>query len=167
MGCLPFYEKLELSRKARSLASVLKAVGIRLSVESFEDRLRAQKVVYMLQLHKEFRRYLDFDFSMFLYGPYSPELAHVYYHMLKEVRELAEVSFSTSALAYARDVDAMSTEKLEVLATLAEAMKVNRGACEEEIVKVVHELKPRYSLEKLHRYLLSLKSLAKKYDLAL
>lgn len=45
-------------------------------VETFDDRLRMQKLVY---LAGEFGLDHGYSYDMYLYGPYSPELANDYY----------------------------------------------------------------------------------------
>ena len=50
-----------------------KALGFRYDNSDFEDRLTAQKIIYLLKLKGVTR--LDFPFRLYLNGPYSRELA--------------------------------------------------------------------------------------------
>jgi uncharacterized protein YwgA len=60
------------------LAGVLRRVG-RFSINKFQDRLRVQKSVYLLQA---FGIYLGYNFNWYLYGPYSPALARDAFEVL-------------------------------------------------------------------------------------
>jgi len=165
------WRAMRAKERAAYLLGVFKAIGEELDTraikdeEEFEKRLRIQKIVYLLQGHPEFRRYLDFYFSMYFHGPYSTELAFVYYNELDRVTP-AEVSLSKKALDYAAEITDMSTDDLELLATLAETIRVNRGRVEdEEIIRIVHQLKPLFPLEKIAELLKRLKYLKEKYGL--
>jgi len=69
------------------LAWLVRLLG--LSVEelldpnSFENRLKVQKAVFFLR-HLGVKPYTDYEFNMYLRGPYSPTLAQDYYR-LKDV----------------------------------------------------------------------------------
>jgi len=60
------------------LAGVLRRIG-RFSLDKFQDRLRLQKTVYLLQA---FGIYLGYNFNWYLYGPYSPALARDAFEVL-------------------------------------------------------------------------------------
>jgi uncharacterized protein YwgA len=53
-------------------------LGWRFDVEEFEDRLTMQKLVYFAQ---ECGLDLSYEYNMYRYGPYSPELAEDYYNL--------------------------------------------------------------------------------------
>jgi len=163
---------MRVGKRGAYLLGVFKMIGEELDVEAikdeegFERRLRVQKIVYLLQGHPEFRRYLNFHFSMYFYGPYSPELAFVYYNELDGITP-AEVALSKEALDYAAEITSMSTKDLEILATLAETIKVNRGRVEDEgIIWIVHELKPIFSREEIAELLERLRYLKRRYGLS-
>ena len=59
------------STRQALLAGVLRRIG-RFSLDKFQDRLRLQKTVYLMQA---FGIYLGYNFNWYLYGPYSPALA--------------------------------------------------------------------------------------------
>lgn len=159
-------ESMIVRERSSFLLGIFNTIGERIDINSFNGRLRVQKIVYLLQGHPEFRKYLRFHFSMYFHGPYSPELAFVYYNELKGTTP-ARVLLSKEALDYATEITSMSTEDLEILATLAEAMRVNRGrADDEEIVDMVHELKPIFSREKISELLDHLRYLKVKYGLS-
>lgn len=59
------------SYKIRVLGGVLGKIG-KININKFRDRLKLQKWIYLLQA---FGLYMDYNFSWYMYGPYSPELA--------------------------------------------------------------------------------------------
>lgn len=72
------------------LAGVLRRIG-RFSLSKFQDRLRLQKTVYLLQA---FGIYLGYNFNWYLYGPYSPGLT-------RDAFEVVPVLDRFSALRFA------------------------------------------------------------------
>ena len=48
--------------------------------DSLEDRLKMQKAVFLLR-HLKVKPFRNYDFNMYLRGPYSPELASDYYRL--------------------------------------------------------------------------------------
>jgi len=160
-----------LIRNAALLTSVLKKLGVEVNPRtirsSFEERLYIQKLVYMLNLNPEFRRYLGFvKYSMYLYGPYSPELADVYYNM-PETLPRYEITISDEALEYGREIAKMSPEDLEIAATIIEILKTNPGITEDIAIRRVHELKFYLGRSKAHirEIFEHIKKLARKYKL--
>ncbi len=61
------HEKIRLTLRA------LEALGIKPNMSAFNDRLRLQKIVYLLQ---QFGLQTHWGFNWYVRGPYSPELAH-------------------------------------------------------------------------------------------
>ena len=77
-----------------------KALGFeRLSLDSFSDKVIAQKAVYLLQL-KGVK--LGFNYNLYLRGPYSPELAREMYAHRSEVEKLE----TTAALSAKENAEA-------------------------------------------------------------
>jgi len=155
------YEK----EKAAKLLGVFKALGLKLNVGNFSDRLRTQKIVYMLSLHPELRPYLDYSYNMYLSGPYSPNLAYIYYNLPKDL-VVKEVKVSSEAIKYGKEIAGMDNPFLEVAATLVEAMRINKNAIgREDLVEMVHELKPYYKRDYIAEVLEHVKELKHKYNL--
>ena len=150
--------------KASKLCGVFEKLGERLDVRSFEKRLIVQKRVYMLQLHPEFRPHLGYHYSLFIHGPYSPDLADIYYHIPKDIKP-AEINVSRKALEYGRKVMEIDRTTLEIASTIVEIMRVNRGISDERVVEHVHMLKPIYKRDKIQAALLMVKNLKRKYNL--
>jgi uncharacterized protein YwgA len=71
-------------RKLIELARLIKTLenaGIyEFKIDTFEDRLRLQKIIYIA---KHFGIDLGYSFNEYLRGPYSPELADDYYELEK------------------------------------------------------------------------------------
>jgi hypothetical protein len=74
-------------KAAAILRGLYAALGRELHVETFEDRLRIQKEVYMMRLHPDLAPLLPFEFDMYVRGPYSRGLAKVIWYGLMGYRE--------------------------------------------------------------------------------
>ena len=61
-----------MERQAIDLGLILKHFDIDFSMDTFDDRLKLQKFIYLLQA---FDIYLGYDFSWYLRGPYCSSLA--------------------------------------------------------------------------------------------
>ena len=155
---------IDRKERASKLCGVFEKLGERLDVRSFEKRLIVQKRVYMLQLHPEFHPYLGYHYSLFIHGPYSPDLADIYYHIPKDVKPM-EIDVSREALEYGREVMRMDRATLEIASTIIEVIRVNRGISDERIVEHVHMLKPSYKSAEIWDILLMVKNLKRKYNL--
>jgi len=153
-----------LKEKGRILRCVFEKIGASLNINTFENRLRIQKIVYMLQLHPEFRGKLNYNFNMFICGPYSPELAHVYYN-LPESGYRDDIKISENAIAYAKEVISKNTSFLEVAATLVEIKKINKNISESELIEKVKSLKPSYHPDFVREVLEEVKHLRDKYNI--
>lgn len=154
-----------LREKGRILRSIFEKIGASLNINTFENRLRIQKIVYMLQLHPEFRGKLNYDFNMFIRGPYSPELARVYYN-LPEDDLLVDIKVSEDAIAYAKEIILENNASLELAATLIEVKKINKDISEKELIEKVRILKPYYHPEFINEVLEKVKQLKSKYNIA-
>lgn len=72
------------------LGSVLKRIG-QFSLERFRDRLRLQKIVYLLQ---GFDIYLGYNFNWYLYGPYSSGLTRDAFEVVPKLDRLQPLRFA-------------------------------------------------------------------------
>ena len=77
----------DMVKGAAILRGLYAALGRELHVETFEDRLRIQKEVYMMGLHPDLARLLPFEFDMYVRGPYSSGLAKVIWYGLMGYEE--------------------------------------------------------------------------------
>jgi uncharacterized protein YwgA len=72
------------------LAGVLARIG-KFSLDSFQDRLKLQKTVYLLQA---FGIFLGYNFNWYVYGPYSPGLASDAFGMAPGLTNFEPIWFS-------------------------------------------------------------------------
>ena len=77
----------DIVKAAAILRGLYAALGRELHVETFEDRMRIQKEVYMMKLHPDLAPLLPFEFDMYVRGPYSRDLARVIWYGLMGHRE--------------------------------------------------------------------------------
>lgn len=153
--------------KVSTMKSVLEIVGLDLSVGNFADRLKTQKVIYLLRLNPEFRKQLPYGYSMYLHGPYSPELASVYYTSSKKVRS-KKVKVSFKSLEYGKKIASLSNHELELMATLNETMRVNKGKIRPtEAIDLVCDIKPQFNKSDVSQAFEHLKTLKTDYGLDL
>lgn len=78
------------SARQSLLAGVLHRLG-RFSVDRFQDRLRLQKTIYLLQA---FGIYLGYNFNWYIYGPYSPALTRDGFDVLPQIDRFSAVRFA-------------------------------------------------------------------------
>jgi uncharacterized protein YwgA len=64
------------SKRIKTTLAVLKHLGVLSSMSTFSDRLKMQKVIYLLQ---RFGLRTGWSFSWYLRGPYSSELTHAFF----------------------------------------------------------------------------------------
>jgi uncharacterized protein YwgA len=133
--------------------------------ESFEKRLTAQKTVYLMQCHPEIRRVLGFEYSLYLRGPYSPELAREYYELEKV--EADGIELSDEANEYIREISSLGKSELELIATAALVKRYNRNATNDKIVRLVRELKRSYTDEEVKEAVEKLDNIVRKHGLDL
>jgi len=67
------------------LFACLKMVGISPRMETFSERKRIQKIVYILD--KIFHLNFGYSYNWYLYGPYSPELTRIIFDVIEKERE--------------------------------------------------------------------------------
>jgi len=93
-----------------------KALGFEFNDDKFEDRLKAQKIVYLLQLKG--LKGLDFPFKPYLRGPYSPGLTRELYGLEGKDETLAQTD--TKPLEEFKEIfQNLDAGELEAAATYA------------------------------------------------
>lgn len=72
---------MDTESRLRSLSTLLSALdeemGYQLDIDDFDDRVKLQKLVYFAI---DFGFEPEYEYSIYLHGPYSPSLAEDYYH---------------------------------------------------------------------------------------
>ena len=114
--------------RLKALAWLLRYAGIdtRELMKRFTTRVRVQKLVYLLRdIVPEFRGY---DFSLYIRGPYSPELADDYYRIIHEGMDIDRLANSykppREAVELLRKlVDIEDIRMLELAATILDIYK--------------------------------------------
>ena len=152
----------QIGERAAALRGLYATLGREMRAESFEDRLRIQKEVYLMRLHPDLAPLLPFEFDMYIRGPYSADLADAYYVEARPAR----VEVTDRAAAYAHEVLGMDPWTLELAATLVEICAYNERFPEftaEEGLELLLERKPRATGEDARRTLEVLRGLAAKY----
>jgi uncharacterized protein YwgA len=69
----------------KKLIALIKESGIKVNVDNFQDRLILQKLVYLLKLSGI---NLGYSFSLYVRGPYSPDLTKEFYEYKDTVNNL-------------------------------------------------------------------------------
>jgi hypothetical protein len=112
-----------LQAKGRGVAKALKAIGERtgrpVRMDTKDRRVRLQKLVYLLRAagHPAARK---FEFNMYLNGPYSSDLAEVYYALGNDGLDSADpaIDLPEATLNDICDADRNGVEFLEALTTV-------------------------------------------------
>lgn len=127
------------------IIACLKGLGFKPSIDSFEDRLKIQKIVYLLGL-KGIKT--GFSYRLYVRGPYSPDLTKEIYTKREDVEKLStDVKLSQSeeeTLVELNELFQMKPSLLEVAATygyFVTAEKLDPISA----LKSVKKLKPFYS----------------------
>ena len=143
------------SKSAVELGYVLKHIpGYEFSLDEFDDRLRFQKTVYLLQAFGINRGY---DFSWWLRGPYCTLAAHDGYD-LRDVYDLIPTGSrvfrsdkaNKSFKRFCQFVDGKSTRDLEIAVSL-HYRKISEDWDEERIKKVVTDKREEFTREMVNR----------------
>ncbi len=144
------------NNRLRALAWLLKHADLDTTelMKRFETRVRVQKLVYLLRdIIPEFKEY---DFSLYIRGPYSPELADDYY---KIINEKIDIDSLASSYAPPREAVAlldklMGINDLRLLELAATILDVYKAYKRNPIVEL--------TLERLIRHLKIIKPWAKR-----
>jgi len=112
-----------MAKKSKLFAS-LRVLGVRPKMNTFADRKKVQKLVYLLD--KVFDMSFDFSYSWYLHGPYSPEVTKRVFDVI-EGREVVRSDPKLLSKEDMRKIDRLklflgndikSTDKLELLVSL-------------------------------------------------
>lgn len=152
-------EENRFKRLVAFLKVLEKKTGYKFTIETFEDRMRLQKLVY---LAKHFGIDLEYNFTLYIRGPYSSELADDYYKIDREydgeipeiLDELITEEKVDTFIEFVKDKD---TEELELIATLLMVLERHKpfldSLPEEEredlVVKTIQDIKPYFTKDKI------------------
>jgi hypothetical protein len=131
--------------RRKKIIALFKEMGFQLNISQFDDRLIAQKIVCLLEL-KGLK--LGYPYSIYVRGPYSPDLTKDLYEFKDEFQEFeTETRLNTPEKVAADNLNGIFGLKpvlLEVGATYG--YYTEREHCDPfEALKRVKQLKPFYS----------------------
>ncbi len=141
-----------MSEHARELIGYLNALGITIDSSSFESRVKAQKLAYILQHILGSRLYA---FNFYIKGPYSPELAKDYFEKKEDFKN-GNSSYKPSKEEYGElerikpIIGRLSVEDLEIIASLLFLEKV-AGLDENKAEAELKRIKPHLRIEEIWR----------------
>ncbi|MEM3503731.1 MAG: hypothetical protein QW134_05865 [Nitrososphaeria archaeon] len=134
------------------LAAYMQSLGLSVDVEGdFNSRLELQRMAFIVGNLTEDKEILDLNFSLYLNGPYSTQLADLYY---KEKDTFSKESIhklssrESEALEKLKRLGSLSPERLEALATVLFLLK-KENVDWLVMVDAIKEAKPKLSLEQI------------------
>ncbi len=138
------YEMIEKNK----LIAYLNALEIKINSKTFESRLKAQKLSYILQ--EILNTQLCGDFNFYVKGPYSPALAYEYFNSSKDFEEgLTNYPVKEKEIYELNRVkqliETLNPQQLEIIASLLYLKK--EGLSEEKAEEKLHKLKPHLKEE--------------------
>lgn len=130
-----------MAEKIDVVIACLNAVGVKPSVSNFQDRLVVQKVVYLLQ---KLGVNLDFNYGLYVHGPYSPALTRCLFDN-KPALEAGRTKYELTP----KEVDATNHLReigftpalLEVMSTYL-CLNTDLHEKEDDAIRRLKELKP-------------------------
>ena len=142
--------------KTIKLFASLKELGISPKMETFIERKKVQKTVYLLD--KTFGLNFGYSYNWYLHGPYSPEVTKIIYGVLEgESRQNAALNHDClpeedlekikRMKAFLGD-DLNSTDELELLASIQFLLDCigKSSSRDNEIIAFLNEKKPYFSI---------------------
>lgn len=151
--CIDEVKTLTNDKRIRTLCKILKMLNIfHINIEDFNERLRYQKLVYLLQVSGV---PMGFRFNWYVRGPYSPGLADSLYIISKNqglLEETAQINFRNQEIinqkiqkltgVLAENID--NPEYLEIIGSLSYIRNNDPmlDKSEESLMKRLIELKP-------------------------
>ncbi len=137
----------------KEVQQVFEMLGIEYSVNTFNDRIKLHKIVYLTQ--EAFDVNLDFEFTWYLYGPYSPDLTRTMFEKepgtsskIKENRK-AELNLQKASKFFLA-ID-RSRDNLELLGSLHYVLRLSKkgNMSDERAKERFLELKPQFNKKEI------------------
>ncbi len=142
-----------MNRQVIDLGFILKHVpGYTFSMDEFSDRLKLQKLLYLLQASGI---YPGYDFSWYLRGPYCSILtanAFALASIYDDIPEDEPLKFTTTMYQkhfrnFLEFVKQKDTDSLEIAAYIHCFKKIHKEYDDEKIKKIVFDKQPRFEME--------------------
>lgn len=141
-------ENSSRSKRLQLLGGILKSID-NFDMSTFQGRLIFQKTVYLLQA---FRIYLGYSFSLYLHGPYSPDLTRDGFEMKDKIKHIPKSKFQHDVMEknFKRFLSFIENFKdnpnhLEILASLHLFKRLFPNESKDQIIKRVLQKKPYLS----------------------
>lgn len=155
-----------MNRRSRLFAS-LKVLGINPRMDTFAERKKVQKLVYLLD--KVFGIGFNFPYNWYLHGPYSPEVTTLIFDVIERgqsvrsdpdvlsLRDSKKIDHLKTFLG--NDLD--SNDKLELLVSLHFLMQYLKDPkiTQEDIIAFLKAKKPYFTDEEIFEALDRLRTL--------
>jgi uncharacterized protein YwgA len=153
--------------KSVKLFASLSELGINPKMETFSERKRVQKTVYLLD--KVFGMNFGYSYNWYLHGPYSPEVADIIFGVL-EGRKNIDFSSGTLSNEDLRKIgkmkaflgnDLTSNDTLELLVSVHFLLDctLNNESRKEEIIKFLNQKKPYFTNNEINAALKRMQTL--------
>jgi uncharacterized protein YwgA len=145
-----------MNRRSRLFAS-LRVLGINPKMDTFAERKRVQKLVYLLD--KVFGIGFNFSYNWYLHGPYSPEVTTLIFDVIErgqsirsdpDVLSLRDSKKIDQLKAFLGD-DLDSNDKLELLVSLHFLTQhlSDQNITQEDVVAFLKTKKPYFTDEEI------------------
>jgi uncharacterized protein YwgA len=132
---------------ARTLESLSRLAQASLSPDSFSQRLRIQKSVYLMKALGD-QACIGYSYSLYFHGPYSPDLARDYYDLPRDPASAGEDILQSESPERRQRMEVVSSaiQKgngfLEAVTTIHSIASRNQDASEHEIESMFADMKP-------------------------
>jgi len=123
-----------------------------LSVDTFSDRKKLQKLVYLSEV---FRIDLDFTFTWYIHGPYSPQLTRVMFDKEQgssmKVKEIPNINKKIKNLKNFLGDDINSSRNLELIASIHYIASIVEDPIKSKskILDTIYNEKPQFQKEEV------------------
>jgi uncharacterized protein YwgA len=105
-------------------------------VDDFDSKVKLQKYVY---LSNYFGSNLDYNFNLYIHGPYSPDLAKDYYYLSENKTVVVEPLVDEK---FFKLIEGKTIKWLEIATTYKLIKDKNPRESEDEIIRLVKIVKP-------------------------
>lgn len=141
-----------LAKTAGMINEIFLLAGHEFNVEEFNDRLLAQKGVYLLNLAKVGPKY---GFTKYVRGPYSRDLADAYYKISKESIAPENISIPEDVKNDLKQIFDQGIDYTEALATILVVAEVNENLMGRSLIEATIRMKPHLKdhVEEAYKFL--------------
>lgn len=138
---------IRVKRLAAVLETLAKATGRSFGHDTFSERLRTQKTIYLLRV-LGIPAARQYAFNLYLRGPYSPSLAKDYYMIAPQMAGIVPAPIPERSQQIVRQFVTQGDSFLEAAATI-HFIKAHSGESDKEVLLAhARRIKPQLS----HRY---------------